>query len=338
MEASMKMNSLDLNKLKIFSSVVRNGGYKGASEELNLTRSAISQAITQLESSIGLKLFLRFGNQMHLTDEAQKFHSDLERYNRSLIASLEKLTSLKQQTALRGTLVIGAFLEFAKSQLIPVLKSFMENHPEVQLKLVFDSPSRLQKLLETHKIDISLSIFPHAGVKSISSVPLMTEELVLVAKKDSAFDISSAKQILLAPVIDYFPQHLLIKSWWKVHFGEKSTPHFHIRTYAASADMVVEMVLSGLGIGVVPRYLIEKELSCERLRILRPTSGCLIDHLWLNQHQSTSARPLQKAFVSAALKHFESHAHPLGKSFEMGEVSVPQQIPTEGAAELPSMI
>ena len=87
----MKPNDLDMNKLKVFCSVVRHGGYAGASRELHLSRSAISQAISKFEESLELKLFNRVGTRIIVTPKAQNFYKDAIQYQAQIEKSMHVL-------------------------------------------------------------------------------------------------------------------------------------------------------------------------------------------------------------------------------------------------------
>jgi DNA-binding transcriptional LysR family regulator len=289
----VKLNTLDLNKLNVFCAVVRNGGYRGASEELNLTRSAISQAIKNFENTLGLTLFNRVGTKLVITQEARRFYQEIQDYQNNLQNSLSRLTD--QPKGIEGLVRVGSYLEFTKSQLIHVVEEFLREHPRVQLKFVFDAPSRLDRLLESGRIDVSISIFPHRGLKSIVSEKLVREELVLVAKKDLFPEKIREADLKKMDVIDYFQNHQIFKRWWKLHFTSRPNPS--VRVYAATAEMVLQLVSSGLGMGVVPRYIFENFSKKSGLLIVQPTHRRLIDHIWLNRRSEASLNSAAETFL-----------------------------------------
>jgi len=291
----MKLNGLDLNKLNIFCSVVRHGGYKGASEDLNLTRSAISQAMGALEGSLGKALFLRVGNKMTPTPEAMRFFRDAQQYQNQIQNSVATL--LGQDRQLVGLIRVGAYLEFTKTQLMPAIEDFLLQHPKVQIKFTFDSPSRLEAMLEKHQIDLSISIFPHRGIKAIQSRKLYQEELVLMGHRDLVPSSPDKEALKRLYIIDYFPNHILLKRWWATHYGG-SFPKFSFRSYCATADMVFEMVKRKLGIGVVPKYILESHGS-DDLIVIKPTDRKLMDFLWLNEIRNIQTSHAQKAFIKS---------------------------------------
>ena len=297
----MKLNGLDLNKINVFMSIVKHQGFKGAAEELDLTRSALSQSIASLETVLGVALFHRVGIKLIPTKAAEKFFAEMNLYQTNLQHALSGLIGKKGKAS--GTLRIGAYLEFAKSKMMPALEEFLSSHPNAQIKFTFDSPSRLDRLLESHKIDLSISVFPHASIHKVYSQKLYQEELVMVASSKLVPERAKAVHLHDIPVIDYYPSHQLFKRWTKLHFKSRAlkTP---VRAYAASADMVMEMVKRGLGMGVVPRYVFESSGRSSDVQVIQPSDKRLYDYIWLNEPKQTQKSLVHQTFTSLLTSRF----------------------------------
>jgi DNA-binding transcriptional LysR family regulator len=296
MNRFMKLNGFDLNKLSVFCVVVEEKGYRGASEKVGLTRSAISQSMTALESQLGKKLFHRSGIRLIPTKDALRFRFDIRRYQAGLESALDRFQ--ERAASESGRLRVGAYQEFAKRKLLPAIGRFLDSNPRAQIQFYFDSPSRLESLLENDRIDLAISIYPHRK-RGIESMKIYEEELCLVGRKDRVAENAGLAEISRLPVIDYYPTHLLFKRWWTVH-SRKTPPLVQVRAFAGTADMVLEMVERGIGVGIVPKYLLKGTSS--RLRIVAPTSRKLIDHLWLNRKSGHAERKLDQEFVSEVVR------------------------------------
>jgi LysR family hydrogen peroxide-inducible transcriptional activator len=291
----MKLNGLDLNRLNVFRMVIEQKGYRGASEKVGLTRSAISQSITSLEAQLGKKLFHRSGVLLVPTKEASQLYAELSSALQGVEGALNRFCG--NPDALSGRVRIGAYEEFAKHQLIPVIETFQKRNPGAQLQFRFDSPSGLEGLLERDQIDLSLSIYPQRK-KGIVSQKIYEEELCLVSSKKLGSSATKLSDISKMPIIDYFPNHVLFKRWWALH-SKKPAPQLDIRVYASTASMVLELVSKGLGIGVIPRFLLPR--VHESLQILSPTNRKLLDHVWLNQKRDATSRALVQRFRECLL-------------------------------------
>jgi len=279
----MKLNNVDLNKMRVFSSVVRAGGYSKACEDLNLSRSAISQSVSTLESQLGIRLFHRKGRRVIPTREALTLFEGFDHYHQTLSNSLSKIRGSKGRV--HGLVRIGAYLEFTKVHLAPLISSFIKRFSEVQFKLTFDSPTRLNNLLEKGSIDMAFSIFPYSGRKGIESLRILKEELVLISPLEYLRKTFSLNSLFTLPIIDYYPNHQLIQRWIQCHF-KKRIKNAPIQIFGASAEIVLKMVQSGAGVGVVPKYLADSEKDILRFKVSRPTSKKLVDYIWLNQFRN----------------------------------------------------
>lgn len=286
----MNLNSIDLNKIRVFHSVVKNGSYRLAGEELGLTRSAISQSMTTLEAQIGVSLFQRKGRRLFPTNDAVALSHEFAQYHSSLESALRKVQNTHQDVT--GTVRIGSYYEFAKSQLTPLIHEFCSQHPQARFRFVFDSPSKLEDLIDQGKIDLNFSIFPHKGSHDIESFKVFNQELVLIASKRHSKQARQLESLLQLPLIEYYSSHKVLPRWIQTHFGRKR-PKIQPQVFAASAEMLIELVSLGTGVGIAPLYLLDKRNDLE---IIRPTNKKLLDYIWLNQFKGQ--------FENSAHEHF----------------------------------
>jgi DNA-binding transcriptional LysR family regulator len=296
----VNLNNLDFNKLVVFMKVVEAGNYRLASELLNVTPSALSQTISSLEHSLGIPLFHRFGKRLVLTQTGEMIQREFRQHHTSLTQALGRIAG---KNDLSGLIHVGAYLEFAKFQLAPVLTAFQKKHPGVQVKLVFDTPSRLHQMLEQSKLDVCFSIYPERDSKLIESKPIYREELVLVAPHGQLSERPSFDEIIASSMIEYYFNHQPIRRWLALHF-KKRPKRLPIRTFAATAEMVLSLIQEGLGIGVVPEYLLQTRLS-HAVTICRPTTQKLMDNIWMLQLK-TGENELIEKFTSDVQNAFMS--------------------------------
>lgn len=285
---------MDLNKISVFSQIVESGNYRLASEVLHVSPSALSQTISGLEHSLGIPLFDRVGKKLVPTSMGLKIHQEFRRHHSEFLKAVKDLAAEEEKVS--GVLRVGAYLEFAKSQLAPIAKIFLATYPEAQLKFVFDSPTRLHKLLEKDQLDLCFSIYPSIESRTIESTPAFHEELVMIAPPQLLSERPSFEQVMGTPIIEYYSNHQPIKKWLQLHFN-KRPKNLPIRAYASSAEMVMALVEEGAGVGIVPQFVLEarKNLSAP-IRVIRPTPKRLMDHIWLLEKKSAVHPASQKTF------------------------------------------
>ena len=123
--------------LRALESFSRLGTVWQAAEELNLTKSAVSHQLRQLERELGFALTARVGTRLELTPLGRSYAADIRR-------ALDILASSAVQSASRGVsghLTVSAPPAFASNWLCTVIDGFVETFPEVSLRLV--TPRRL---------------------------------------------------------------------------------------------------------------------------------------------------------------------------------------------------
>ncbi|MGE0616017.1 MAG: LysR family transcriptional regulator [Bacteriovoracia bacterium] len=276
----MNLNNLDFNKLAVFAQVVEAGNYQRASETLHVTPSAISQTITALEHSLGIPLFYRLGKRLVPTELGLKIQREFQSHHTAFTQTLTQIAG--KQLRVTGRIQVGAYLEFAKFQLAPLLTDFQGKHSDVQIKLTFDTPSRLHRLLAAGKLDVCFSIYPERDSPLIQSQAVCHEELVLVAPTGMLKEKPTFDAVMAAPMIEYYLNHQPIRRWIALHYRKKPR-HLPIRTFAATAEMVLSLVRSGMGIGIVPGYLLTETAG---VSVIRPSHRRLMDHIWMLQLKS----------------------------------------------------
>lgn len=300
----MKLNNIDFNKVAVFCQVIESGNYQRASEVLHVTPSALSQTIAALEHALSFDLFDRLGKRLIPTAAGLRLHRE---FRQAQAGFMQALTQMQEnQIQVVGTLRIGAYLEFAKSRLTFLIRDFIQEYPDANIKMTFGSPSRLQQLLNQGQLDLCLSIFRSAERKTIRSKTLCEEELVLISAPHLLPDLPTLEQVLKTPIIDYYYQHQPIGRWISLHFG-KRPKKIPVRIFAATAEMVVSLVRSGAGIGIVPKYLVAPQYigvskhmgadsEAQGLKIIRPTGRRLTDYIWLLESAGSEKSAVHEAF------------------------------------------
>jgi DNA-binding transcriptional LysR family regulator len=177
----------DLRLLRIFKSVVENGGFTAAEAELGITRSTISVHMGNLESRMKLKLCLRGRGGFTLTEVGQTvYHACLEIFD-----SLNDFSLLVRSlnSELSGELVIlcADQLDWTKQRkLAEVIKQIHLQAPKLQLVLDGESIENIEKLLLKDKAHVGL--FPnYKQVDGLQYAQVFSEKMFLCCAKDHPF-------------------------------------------------------------------------------------------------------------------------------------------------------
>jgi len=121
-----------LNSLKAFEAAARHKGFIGASEELHVSRGAISRHVKILEEFLGVELFVRHAQGVRLTASGSQLLPVLTEAFGLITKEATRLTA--SASDLRIICPPGTSIRW----LLPKLEDFRNNHPEIRIKLTTD--------------------------------------------------------------------------------------------------------------------------------------------------------------------------------------------------------
>src|SRR5215469_7407666 len=150
------INVMNFADLQVFKSVVDEGGVIRAAHKLHRVPSAVTTRIKQLEASMGVKLFHRDRQRLHLSPAGELLLDYAER----LIRLSDEARDVVSGTTPRGVLRLGALESTTASRLPPILAGFHGRYPEVRLELVTGTNDALLSELAERRLDAAFTAEP----------------------------------------------------------------------------------------------------------------------------------------------------------------------------------
>lgn len=285
--------------------VVRSGGVTKAGLKLNLTPSAISQSVRALELSLDTQLFDRVGKQMILTSDGRTLVSSLTRYQEGLRESLSQLQN--GQPVVKGIIRLGIFYGFSNRLAAEFLASLQQDHPELEVDVIFGAPSELDRMLQYKRVDFAINLFKASAETPIKDTRLTADELWLVSSQPPPRRALSFNELRKAPFIDYYRKSRLISAWIAQHFG-KRVRDIPITMYASHSELVVQLILQGVGIGIVASSIARPYVEDERLFVIRGKKRQLESPIWLKENKDAAGNPAKTLFKEKMLAHFAANS------------------------------
>ena len=235
---------MTLDQLKTFLWVSRLGGVRKAAQEMNITQPAVSGRIAALEESLGTTLFERTHRGVTLTkqgvllrDYAEKI-ADLVEQIKSNVVPAESVNSL---------LRIGVAETIVQLWLPSFLSALYEKYPNLNVEISVDVSVDLRQQLIERSLDLALLMGPISEF-SVDNVELPPVELAWFASAKVPTPIMGT-----TPIITYNrnsrPYRELRREATKRH-GDNTKIFPSSSIYAG-----LEMVASGIGVGIFPRKL-----------------------------------------------------------------------------------
>lgn len=295
----MKLNNLDLNKLKCFQAVAEKGSLQEGANAMNLTTSAVHQSIRKLELEMKKHLFFRSGKRYILTTEGLALQELFQKFLWELSEFQEK--SLKNDSKLSGEIKIGLPLNFSKLVFVPILKKFSELHNDVSVHLTIAESKRLMEQILDFELDFAITddSIPNEFLAKIEKKVVYREELVLVCTRNfynaNISNFKSIKSMRELPHLDYSKNLLLLMRWYKLN-GTKIPKLTHFHTID-NVETMLAAIKSGMGLGIIPRELLNDKNLLNQLHIVQTQSGKLFNDLFLVQEGNYINNILMKRFL-----------------------------------------
>lgn len=242
-----------LTALRSFECAARHGSFTLAAEELHLTQSAVSRQVKELELTIGTPLFHRIGRRVVLTDAgrglADELAVELENIRHTLLRAVAA-------GSVGSSLRVATLPTFATRWLIPRLADFERRHPGIEVNL----NTRLEPFdMARERFDLAIHYgaedWPGCQLERLCEevvIPVVNPELLRRLAPTAPGDLVKAPLLHL----ESRPQ-----AWgeWFQRAGIAVPPFLPGKRFD-QFGMIIAAIQAGLGVGLIPRYLIETEL------------------------------------------------------------------------------
>ncbi|HFG1611013.1 TPA: LysR family transcriptional regulator [Vibrio cholerae] len=257
------MNILTL--METFSVVVDTGSFTAAAEKLGFSKSFISKQISTLEDDLGTRLLYRTTRKLSLSDEGGQFY----KHCKIIMAEAENARAevMDSQGALKGKIRLTLPQSLIISGFDQLLIEFQLQYPEIELEVI--ASGRTEDLVE-EGIDIALR------VGQLEDSSLISRRLA-----DCTFQVVASPQYIRKLGAPYQPADLmehncLIYSDSKINrgwpflspSGESITVKAKGSLTSNDGGLIVESILSGVGIGFGPSFLFKNDIEEGRLQLL----------------------------------------------------------------------
>ncbi|WP_372424020.1 LysR family transcriptional regulator [Salinarimonas chemoclinalis] len=278
-----------LGALAAFEAAARHLSFTRAAEELALTQGAVSRQVAGLEAQIGVKLFERVRQRVTLTAAGAAYAAEVRGALRGLSAATLNVMAFR---GAGGVLDLAILPTFGTRWLIPRLPRFTEAHPGVTINFATRvRPFDFAREGHDAAIHFGEPIWPGAKLHR-----LMGEEIVPVASPAlvSRHRLVEPADVLRVPLL----QQATRPRAWEQWLGEagldpaRATPGPRFEQFA----MVAQAAVAGLGLAIVPRFLVEDELRAGVLVIPFDRPSRSREAYWLVYPEEKAALPAVAAF------------------------------------------
>ncbi|PTL75234.1 LysR family transcriptional regulator [Vitiosangium sp. GDMCC 1.1324] len=241
-----------------FARVVEHRSFTQAATALGISKSVVSERISQLEARLGERLLVRTTRKLSVTDAGLSLYARCARMLEEAQAATRGASNAE-----RGHIRVNAPVSFAQMYLAPPLASFLAANPGVHVEVVLSD--RLVDIVE-ERVDVAIRI---TKLKDSSLVArrLASSSLHVCASPDYLSRRGQPERpedLLRHDCLRYL--HLRAEDEWRfqVPSGRVSVPVSGSFS-ASNGTLLREAALAGVGLAVLPRFFIDDDLRAGRL-------------------------------------------------------------------------
>jgi DNA-binding transcriptional LysR family regulator len=256
------MNRLDA--MNLFIKVAELGSFAAAANQLGVARSVVTRQIAALEEHLGIKLMIRSTRRLSLTSAGSAY---LEKCRVILDLVQEAEAGVMEERLIpSGPLRVSLPLSYGLRRLVPLLLEFSQTYPEIRLAMNFSD--RQLNLIE-EGIDLSIRITsqldPGEIVRRLGSSRLLTvaapQYLARQGRPQNLAELGKHACLGYSSQVNNRPWNFQVDD----HLQSVNLP---LLLQANNGDALAEAAALGMGIAMLPDFIVEKHLAEGKLEVL----------------------------------------------------------------------
>lgn len=289
---------MTIRHMRIFVEVYQRHSITRAAEALHLAQPSVSLAVKELESYYGIQLFDRIGRKICPTAGAKMFYG----YALHIVSLFDELERHVKNWDALGTLCIGTSITIG-THILPVLvKSFQQAYPDVKVQAVVSNSSDIERRVLNNTIDLGL-METQPEHEDICAVPFMQDALDAVVSWNHP--LADRNEVSLAELSEYpflMREHGSAgREILDACFSAQQLT-VHPRLESSSTQAIISAVAEGLGVAVLPRLLVERDVRDGLVKTLA-LSPQLKRNLNIIYHKKKYLTPNMCAFQDLCMQY-----------------------------------
>ncbi len=290
----------DMNLMAMYAHVVESGSFSAAARRLGISRSAVSKAVAKLEKALGARLLNRSTRHLSVTEVGAVFAEHCSRILDEAVQAEQVVSSLHAQP--RGVLKVAASVAFGTLHVAPALADFLGCYPELNIDMI----------IADRAVDLAEEGYDLV-VRVARELPqnLVARRLAPVRRK-----LCATPEYFERHGVPRIPQDLARHNCLDyTHSGEQGLWRFtgpegdiavpvSGRLRINDDEALSQAVLGGLGLALLPTFIIGRDIQAGRLR------AALSEYIPVEQHVYALYLPTRhlpakvRAFIDFLLERF----------------------------------
>jgi DNA-binding transcriptional LysR family regulator len=253
---------MDISALQLFVEVMKQGSFAAVARDRNLDPSSVSRAIASLEEELGIRLFQRTTRQLSPTEAGTTYFERIEPLVEEMQQAIVVAADISGQP--KGKLRATASVSFGYQCIVPLLPRFQAQYPDLTVDLWLTDT---MVDLFADRIDVAVrlgqltdsTLIAQQLMKTHYSICASPEYLKCLGKPEKPMDIGHHNCLL-------FPFAGFRSKWvFRDSKGELSEVDVSGRTVISSAIALQQCAIAGMGLALLPNWLIDDALRMNTL-------------------------------------------------------------------------
>ncbi|AJG13941.1 LysR family transcriptional regulator [Pseudomonas plecoglossicida] len=290
----IQLHDVDLKLLRVFTTIVRCGGFSAAQAALNAGQSTISEQMSHLETRLGVKLCQRGRSGFRLTEQGVAIHEATLRLLSAVESFCMDADVLKQHISGKLNLgIIDSTLTDPISPLPRTTQRFVSRGHDAHLHIYIGAPAELEERVLDGRLHLAIGHFP-LRVAGLSYQPLYDEALGLYCGRRHPLFASNASNGRLME--DVRQSRIVVRGYMQQYDLEQLG--------ITKADATVEnieaaaiLIISGAYIGFLPVHFAEQWIKTGDMRRLGASLLDLCSPFDVVTRRGVSRPPILQAFL-----------------------------------------
>lgn len=292
---------LESQHLRLISEVARAESVTRAADRLNVTQSAVSHQLRDLEDKLGTPIFVRSGRRMLLTPAGRVIASAAE----DVLGAIGRVESQVDQLARHaaGELRVCTHCYTGYSWLPSIVDGLRRRYPSFALQIVPEYTLDPITALLDAKLDIAL-MNDQSDDRRLRYQELFEDEHVAVipAKHPWASRPYVTPEEIAAAPLYLFSRSIENSFFVKTVLKPAGLSPAHV-TYLQLSEGILEMVRAGMGVTVLPKWSIVSALASKEIKAVRITRAGLFRKWYAASLRDVSPTPFMQEFIRLLIKH-----------------------------------
>jgi len=286
---------MNLETLKLYCDIVRLQSFSRGAKACQVTQSAASQAIQQLEEGLGLRLIDRSKRPFAVTPEGQKYFDGV----RAMLSEYSRLEAQikRSNTSVTGPVRIAAIYSVGLYDLSRHMRRFMTDYPQAQVRLEYLRPNKVYDAVVNEEADIGIMSYPRKD-RAVTVLPWRSEKMVFVC--NPTHRLVDRKTISAADLQDEnfigFDADLPIRKAIDRSLKQQHT-QVNIVMEFDNIETMKQAIEISAGVSILPEPTVRREVEAKRMVAIPLTMTELVRPVGIIHRRHKPLTPTVQRFI-----------------------------------------